>query len=261
MKPDIIVLSSDGNPKYLEFWPLVAWTWRKFFNAEIWLALVAEGTFPVEQLRQHGEVNVYKPLSGIPTCNQAKIARYHLAARWGDDTVVMTNDLDLLPLQVEYANRLFVQRPPGHLLTVGSEVYTGPEAGKFSAGYLMAESYLWRQLVNPRQLSWKDFVMEFVGFHVYDHKEDIRNSTHHENPDTFSDESLLRALLKLNPVPIVRLPFGFWPYTERALDRSNWQFDPKKLQDGTYVEAHMLRPLSEHKDRIQPLMDYLGYHG
>jgi len=65
--------------------------------------------------------------------------------------------------------------------------------------------------------------------------------------------------MQLNPVPLVRLPFGYWPYITRALDRSNWQFDPAKLAAGIYVEAHLLRPLSAHKDRIQPLIDYLNH--
>jgi len=253
MMPKRIILSSDENPKYIEFWPLVSWAWQKLFGIEVWLALVApEGRFNLE-----GNIMRYEPVLGVPTCNQAKVARYHLAASLGDDTLVMTHDLDLLPLQRAYMLDLLWHRPPGHLLTVGSEVYVGPEAGKFTAGYLTLESNLWRQLVTPRKLEWKPFVRSFIGLRVFDHKEDISRTVHHENPDTFSDESLLRALLKLNPVPLVRLPFGYWPYTVRALDRADWRFDPRKLEDGTYVEAHLLRPLSQHQDRIQPLINYL----
>jgi len=253
MMPKRIILSSDENPKYIEFWPLVSWAWQKLFGIEVWLALVApEGRFNLE-----GNIMRYEPVLGVPTCNQAKVARYHLAASLGDDTLVMTHDLDLLPLQRAYMLDLLWHRPPGHLLTVGSEVYVGPEAGKFTAGYLTLESNHWRQLVNPRQLEWEPFVRSFIGLRVFDHKEDISRTVHHENPDTFSDESLLRALLKLNPVPLVRLPFGYWPYTVRALDRADWRFDPRKLEDGTYVEAHLLRPLSQHQDRIQPLINYL----
>lgn len=260
MIPQRIILSSDENPKYIEFWPLVSWAWRKLFGIEVWLALVApEGRFNLEELRERGHVVRYDPVPGVPTCNQAKVARYHLAASLGDDTLVMTHDLDLLPLQRDYMLKLLDQRPEGYLLTIGSEVYVGPETGKFTAGYLTLESYLWRKLVNPKQLEWDAFVRSFIGLRVFDHKEDISRTVHHENPDTFSDESLLRALLSLNPVPLVRLPFGYWPYTVRALDRADWRFDPRKLEDGTYVEAHLLRPLSQNKDRIQPLIDYLNH--
>lgn len=260
MIPKHIILSSNENPKYIEFWPLVAGAWKKLFGMEVWLALVApEGRFDLKSLRKHGHVRRYDPVPGVPTGNQAKVARYHLAAEWGDDTLIMTHDLDLLPLQREYTLQLLNQRPAGHLLTIGSEHYVGPEAGKFTAGYLTAESRLWRRLANPAHFDWDIFIKSLIGLRVCDHKEDISRTVHHEDPDTFSDESLLRAMLQLNPVPLVRLPFGYWPYITRALDRSNWQFDPAKLAAGIYVEAHLLRPLSAHKDRIQPLIDYLNH--
>lgn len=259
MKFDRVILSSDHNPKFIEFWPLVAKGWRTFFgDVEIWLALVAKkGVFDLKELRQHGNVELYEPLPHVPTANQAKVARYHAATAWGNDSVIMTNDLDLLPLQHAYVDQ-FV-RPPGHLFTLGHELYTGPEAGKFTAGYLTAESAVWRKLVNPFNHDWQMFVQSFVGMRIFDHKEDISRNVFHEDPNTFSDESLLRALLSVNPVPVFHAPRGYNPYTARALCRANWHFDPKKLADGTYVEAHLPRPLSANTERIQPLIDYLDH--
>lgn len=261
MRFERIILSSDDNPKFIEFWPLVAQGWRRFFgDIEIWLAVVG---FPdkqqLAQLEKHGRVEVYKPVPDIPVGNQAKVARYHLAGLWNDDTVTTINDIDLLPLQTPYVDNLLRQRPPGHLLTVGTELYVGPEAGKFTVGYLTAESSVWESLVNPLHLSWEAFVQSFVGMRVFDHKEDITRTVHHEDPDTFSDESLLRALLKVNPVPAFHVPRGYYPYTVRALCRANWMFDPKKLADGTYVEAHLPRPWHQHQDKIKPLVDYLNH--
>jgi hypothetical protein len=260
MKFDRIILSSDDNPKFIEFWPLVAQGWRTLFgDIEVWLALVGEpSTSRLAELKQHGHVEVYHPVPGVPMPNQSKIARYHLAAAWNDASVNMINDIDLLPLQTAYVYKLIQQRPPGYLITVGSELYIGPEAGKFTVGYLTAESMVWRTLINPLGLSWPTFVHSFAGMRVFDHKEDITRSVHHEDPDTFSDESLLRALLKFNPVPVIHAPRGYDPYTARALCRANWMFDPKKLADGTYIEAHLPRPFRQHRDKIQPLIDYLS---
>lgn len=258
MRFDRIILSCDSNPKFIEFWPLVAKGWRTFFgDIEVWLALVAPEKFHVEQPGHGCYIERYEPVPDIPMQNQAKIARYHLAATWADDSVNVINDLDLLPLQTTYFCNLLRERPPGHLLTVGAELYTGPEAGKFTVGYLTAESSIWKALVNPLGFNWPAFVRSFIGMRVHDHKEDITRTVHHENPDCFSDESWLRALLIQNPVPVKHAQRGYYPYTERALCRANWKFDPKKLRDGTYVEAHLLRPWSEHRDEIQPLVDYL----
>lgn len=258
MRFDRIILSCDDNPKFVEFWPLVSKGWRTFFgDIEVWLALVAPAEFHVEQPSHGCYIERYEPVPDIPMPNQAKLARYHLAATWADNSVNSTNDLDLLPLQTTYFCDLLRKRLPGHLLTIGAELYYGPEQGKFTAGYLTAESSVWHTLVNPLSFHWPTFVRSFIGMKVHDHKEDVSRTVHHEDPDCFSDESWLRAMLSKNPVPVIYAQRGYYPYTARALCRSNWKFDPKKLRDGTYVEAHLLRPWSAHRDKIQPLVDYL----
>lgn len=259
MRFDRIIISSDDNPKFLPFWPLVAEGWHRFFgDVEVWLALVGTpDRGMMDDLKQHGNVEVYAPVTDVPMPNQSKLARYHLAAQWTDDSVTMINDVDLLPLQTTYVCNLLRQRPPGHLLTVGSELYTGRESGKFTVGYLTAESAVWKRLVNPLGLGWTAWINSFIGMAVHDHKEDVMRRVHHEDPDTFSDESWLRAMLTQNPVPVVHARRDFYPYTARALCRADWRFDPKKLADGTYVEAHLPRPLADHIDKIKPLEDWI----
>lgn len=255
-----VILSSDANPKFLEFWPHVAKAWRHLLGVDVWLALVAE---PISnelhrELLRHGKVVNLWPVPGIPISNQAKLARFFLAGFWGDNTVNMVNDIDLLPLQARYTVELLSQRPSGHLLTTGTELYTGPEKGKFTAGYATAESAVWHQLLNSNHYGWAGFIRQFVGYRVFDHKEDVALNTYHENPDSFSDESLLRAVLAKRPVPVTHLARGYAPYTERALCRSNWMFDPEKLRKQVYVEAHLPRPWSAHQDKIAPLLEHLS---
>jgi hypothetical protein len=262
---DRIVLSCDDNPKFIQFWPLVTAAWRRFFgDVEVWLTVVSSrkdffANFKEAHATPGCYVQVLKPVPDVPSANQAKMARYFTAASWNDSAVISTNDMDLLPLQRKYFCDLLVQRPPLHLMTIGSELYTGKERGKFTAGYLTAESSVWKTLVNPFNRSWMGFVRGFVGWQVHDHKEDISRVVHHEDPDTFSDESLLRALLTMNPVPVKHLPRGFDPYTDRAFCRSNWKLDRQKLEDGTVVEAHLPRPWDQYKEQIKPLADYIGY--
>src|SRR5579885_2737911 len=211
MKLDRVIISCDGNPKFRPFWPLIRHAWNLFFpEAEVWLALVADHDLPVDQ----PNTVILPKVGGIPISNQAKMARYWVAAQWCDYKVTMTNDIDLLILQRKYTEDLLNSRLPGSLLTIGSELYTeGTERGKFTAGYLTAESIVWHRLVNPKSHNWENFVLSFIGMHAFDHKEDITRNVHHENPDTFSDESLLRALVAINGIPMSTRPRGYNPYT------------------------------------------------
>src|SRR4051812_28165260 len=105
MKLDRVIISSDDNPKFLAFWPLIQRAWKQFFpKTKVWLALVSQ-----QPIRNDGIVN-YAPVDGIPISNQAKMARYFLAASFNDYKVAMTNDIDLLVLQSKYTNDLLVQR-------------------------------------------------------------------------------------------------------------------------------------------------------
>jgi len=256
---DRVILSCDPNPKFLDFWPVVAQAWQKLFGVSVRLALVADiKAFPAPQLYAYGPVDYLPPVEGIPIANQAKVARYWVAAAMQDDHVTMINDIDLLPLSKDYVNTLLGNRPKGTLVTLGAELYRGVEKGKHMAGYLTGETSVFKQMVNPKGLGWTDWVRSFSGLQRFDHKEDISNPTNSENPDCFSDESLLRYLQWINPVPFENRRMPFWPYTEQALDRADWKFDAQKLKDGVYKEAHLPRPYSENVDKIKPLTDYLG---
>src|SRR5574337_1806660 len=257
MKLDRVIISCDDNPKFRPFWPLIQHAWKRFFpKAEVWLVLVADTNLPYGGER----VMTLPVVPGIPVSNQAKMARYYVAAQFCDYKVTMTNDIDLLILQREYTEMLLKGRWPGTLLTIGSELYTeGTEKGKFTAGYLTAESVVWHRLVNPNSHNWPNFIKSFIGMQTFDHKEDITRAVHHEDPDTFSDESLLRALVHINGIVMSDAPRGYNSYTARALCRSDWRYDRNKILDGTIVEAHLPRPWAEHKEKIQPLLEHLNY--
>jgi hypothetical protein len=258
MKPfERVVLSSDRNPKYLDFWPVVRRAWKKLFDVDAYLVLVDNEPMSLSA----GEKVYWLPLvEGVPSANQAKVARHWFSALMADNGwsgATMVNDIDMLPLSRGHVFDLLKDRPTGTLLTTGAELYTGPEQGKFRIAFLTGEAQVFKALVNPAGLKWKDWVTGLIGLKKFDHKEDISNATPTSSPDCFSDESLLRYFLWKNPVPVLHRPMPFWPYTLGALDRFDWQFDPAKLKAGGYKEAHLLRPYKEHVAQIQPLIDYI----
>lgn len=255
---DRVIVSSDTNPKFIQFWPIIQAVWPALFRVPVTLALVVDEADRTA-VGLPGDVLVLPVVPDIPKANQAKMARYYAAAMHGwSREVISTNDIDLLPLQTAYLTDLLAKRPEDHLFTLGTELYRGTEAGKFTAGYLTAERGVWERLVNPGRLPWDAFVRSFAGHCVLDHKEDIARDVFHEDPDTFSDESLLRARLHVTGLPAYHAPRGYGVYTDRAVCRSAWNINPAKLADGTYVEAHLLRPWCQHRDAIQPLLNHLG---
>jgi len=252
---DTVVLSTNLNPKYCEFWPIVAQAWHKLFGVTVHLAVVGEAC-PLATF-DYTHIHFFKPVDGVPIANQAKVARYYVASMLPDSLVVMTNDIDLLPLNQHHILGMMANRKEGALMTFGSEFYTDAEDGKCMAGYLTAESSVFRKLFNvgPHN-GWAEFVQSFIGIRRFDSKENILNNIHHEHPDTFSDESLLRYLLFGDTVPLDERPLVHFP--DRMLDRANWQLDPVKLKADYYVDCHLPRPLAANHARIEPLLQHLG---
>lgn len=251
---DTVVLSTNLNPKYYEFWPIVAKAWHSLFGVTVHLAVVGD-TCPLDAF-DFTHVHYFKPVLGVPEANQAKIARYYVASLLPDSTVVMTNDIDLLPLNQRYILDMMAGRKLGSLMTFGSEFYTGAEEGKCMAGYLTAESAVFRNIFDVGVNGWADFVRSFAHIKRFDTKENILNAIDHEHPDTFSDESLLRYLLFGDQVPVDQRRLPHFP--DRMLDRANWNFNPELLRNGHYVDCHLPRPLTPNLARIEPLLQHLG---
>lgn len=259
---DRIIVSSDANPKFLPFWPIIKEGWQRIFpKVPVHLALVCDSQKEnpySNSLKEFGNVTIFPVVPDIPSGNQAKMARYYLASFLGDEAVTMLNDIDLLPVNKQYFHDLLSSRVPGCLLTVGAELYIGAEFGKFTAGYLTAEGDVWAKIVNPHGLSWPAFVQSLVGAKLFDNKEDISNGTHHEDPNTFSDESVMRMwLYQRRGIPVQHRERGFYPYTAGAICRTAWDFNPDKIKDGTIKEAHLLRPYDDHKEKIDELVNFL----
>ena len=95
---DKIIVSSDSSPMFLNYWPVVAQSWKEIFNLVPILVLVAPSGFDtsvISRLRDFGEVEVLEVLTDIPEANQAKLARWFYACKQ-KSSVVSIEDIDTI---------------------------------------------------------------------------------------------------------------------------------------------------------------------
>lgn len=247
-----VLLSTDDNETYLNFFPIVAKAWNRLFNAPVSLAFVTSkpDDHPlILKMRQYGDVFTFPPVQGIPTGNQAKMARFYIAKHY-KDRICMVNDIDTAPLSIPYFHRVLSARLPNTILAVGAEVYKNtPDKGKFPMGEITAEGELFVKVVNPLDLCFKDYILSFKNVRVHDGKESINNPV-------FSDESLMRVLLGNSGIKVTHTPrnvdiANYW------IDRSWWKIDNDKLKKNKYVLVNFLRPLNKNFDAIKPIIDHI----
>jgi hypothetical protein len=173
----------------------------------------------------------------------------------------MIEDIDTIPLQVDFVNRILSQREAGKILFVGKEVYkgNGTDEGKFPISNMTSESFNFKKLINPNDLSPEDLFKSWCNIRVFDHKESINNEPDLSGMRGFSDESLLRVLISKND-----------PNTELAccvnrdvdirqywIDRSWWNINQDRLRRDEYVCCNFLRPFSDNYWQIEPIVKYI----
>jgi hypothetical protein len=97
-----VLLASDLNPDYLEFWPSTRRAWSQIVGIEPILVLVATAASVPSELRNDPAVIPFEPLEGVHTAFQAQCIRLLYPALVETEGAVIVSDMDLYPLKPSY---------------------------------------------------------------------------------------------------------------------------------------------------------------
>ncbi len=262
-----VFLSTDDNPLYIQFWPIAATAWRNM-GYEPMLTLITNRNYESwKWMEEFGEVSKFNLRPEIPAGNWAKVARYFSYYKYKNDKG-MVGDMDMLPLNKEYFDSLF-NYDDDKLVLSSYEAYKNTTYWgtfpyyKFPGCYMIATGKIWKEINNPNNLSEDELIKSFYNLKVYKENGIYKEGINYPYSQ-FSEESLCRVLVyrwdpKLKNIVKLKRPGG-WSngMAVRRIDRANWRYDVEQLKKGFYLDAHCLRPLSQHRQQLQPLYDYLG---
>lgn len=255
---DQIILSTNEDPTYMDFWKPVAFAYSRMFpEAKVHLAFLTnreEDDPLVEDFRKSGMVTLFKPIPDMQEFSQAKMIRFILAARQGYD-VCYIDDIDLFPLVKSFITSKTDQRPAGHLLCVGGEVYN--HNGCYPVSQMTAEGVVFKQFINPNYLPYKQVMRSYRGRTLFDRRENPDIELDFAKDSYFSDERLIRRLISKAPVPKFEVERGYKNFLEATLDRYKWEVNMEKLKNHGYVNAHGVRPYSKNVEEYVPLLQYI----
>lgn len=253
-------LSTDDNPMFIQFWPLVASAWARW-GIRPTLALVTDR--PREQwkwMEEYGDVVQYRTRSDVPAPNWAKVARWHNYYAWLDDPGIVSC-IDMIPLNREYFESLFVACHRGVIVAASSDAYRPDVRGalkKVPGCYLLGHGTTWLEVVNQGcRMGYDQWVDEHRQIRRFDKKEALE-----VHQSQFSEESLMRVLLhdwgrRGGVIRMGERPGG-WGDKIRRIDRAFWGWDDELLSAGYYLDCHSLRPLSSHADPVKQLVKAIG---
>ncbi len=256
---DRIIMGTNEDAMYFDFWKIQVLAHRTFFpDAMLTIAVLTDRPDkPLFAAMRDAGVDVwpYQPSRLVPHGNQAKLLRYYCASQFTKEVCVVS-DIDTIPLQSAYVEKIGNAVTPDQLLAVGREVLiNGPDSGKFPAHHTSGYGKIFNQLYRCHNKSFAECVEQFIGMRMFDSKENVISL-----PFNFSDESLNRALIHLNKVSVKDI-IRTIDIQKQWIDRSWWKVDEDFLNGGGYIEANLLRPFVQHIDQILPIIKYIESKG
>lgn len=232
-----VILATDANPDYIQFWPLAARFWRQIVGVRPTLALVADSSVVVDE--SLGDVIRFEPLPGIPTSLQAQVIRLLLPAYFEHDVCIIS-DIDMLPLNKQF----FVD----------------------SVKHIPADCFV---VYNDRaSLRWKRFPMCYNAAKGKVFKEIFGIKSSDDIPALIRTWTALGHGWNTDELVLYEYLTRWSAYTTRCIklgntvshriDRSNWVYNKVYIDKNYYRDAHLPRPYASHKKSIDELARAYG---
>jgi hypothetical protein len=237
MKIDIAIHSSDSNPFYLDFWPIVSKLWREKFGIEPILIYIDENhDIPIDST--YGRVLKLKPIPDIPVYLQCLWVRYWIPSQF-PDKICMISDIDMLPVSREY----FIDQIRG--ISDDKYVHLNPNHEFIPSCYHIAKGSLFKKVLELDDM-WED---SMKGLHNKPLGHDCFDGSNPILKDKLqwgADEEF--ATNKLRGYPDQSI-FALIPRNHGRINRVNWNYDPIGIAKNQYADAHCVRPLSVPENR------------
>lgn len=248
MKIDLVIHSSDSNPFYLEFWPLVSKVWKLRFQIEPLLVFIGDETTPIDET--YGRVIRMKPLPDVPLYLQCQWVRFWIPSQF-PDKVCLLSDIDMFPISKSY----FVDQI-AHIPTT-KYVHLNPLHEFIPVCYHVAKGALYTQ-VFELEGTWESSIRALyakqLGHDCFN--DDPTNTILKDKIQWGADEEYTTQ--KIRGYSDQSL-FVFLSRHHGRIDRSSWGWTEDAIKADMYADSHSIRPYRdpENTARIDALVEYL----
>jgi len=237
MKIDYVIVSSDDNPMYLDFWPIVSKIWKKF-NIKPILVLISDKDFVTKN--EDCIIHEIKFIDGIDKSFQSQVCRMFIT-KYYQNSICMTSDIDMIPLSINYFTDSVSEYTNDKMVILSSDAYT---TVRYPICYNVAMGKTFCDILEiSDDCSFLDYCNRLLKF---DQKWD-------------TDELYFGLMVSkfFERERIIFLKRGWSNGATDRIDRSNWSYDINKLSSGGYIDSHLLRPYSKYKHHIDQLIKIL----
>jgi hypothetical protein len=246
MKVDLVIHSSDANPFYLEFWPLVSKVWKLRFDVEPVLVFIGDETTVIDET--YGRVIRMNPIPDIPVYLQCQWVRFWIPSQFPDKTCLLS-DIDMFPISKEYFINQVKDIPDDKY------VHLNPDHQFIPVCYHLARGSTFTRILSLDE-NWEHSMRSLYEKNLgHDCTNDAPdNPILKDKPNWGAEEEYVTHIIRKSTDQSV---FVFLNRQHQRLDRSSWYWSPDQIQSDIFADAHSIRPYSEHRTDVDALVDEL----
>lgn len=235
LKIDRVILSTNDNPNYIQFWPVAAKAWQEIVGVRPTLALIASKEVQVDT--RYGDVIRFEPIAGVSTAFYAQCVRLLLPALFPTEGCLLA-DIDMMPLQ----RKFFID----NIKKISDDAFVI---------YRDKAYWFWKPRVYMCYNAAKGKVFqEIFGATSYQDIPDIIARWHQLGLGWSTDERLLYTYLKSWKKRKTNLAkLGYSKNTNCRIER-RLIYDSEKILKNRYIEMNCPRPYTVHKGKIDAII-------
>lgn len=228
-----VILATDDNPFYKEFWPIVAPLYKKMGFTPT-LAFIAEEGTPIDL--SLGDVIYFPPIRGVSKALQAQAIRLLLPALYPDDGCFVS-DIDMILISRDYIVE-GAELCPDDAFLVYRDLVASIYPGTYPMCYVAAKGCVFGAVFQVESLEHiRDKLLFWASLGL----------------GWNTDERVLfqsAIAWELSGGRVVRLGHG----VSRRLDREAWNFQLDQIDFRDWIDCHCPRPYSQHRQTIDELV-------
>ena len=228
MKIDYIIISSDDNPIYKDFYPVVAKVWKDL-GYKTYFINITDRDEIIEN--EYGIIHKIKAIDSIPTGFQSQIVRL-FSSKFIEGNIMMS-DIDMLPINIDYYNSYVNELTDDNVI-----IYSGQPYGNvpyYPMCYVLSKASNFRKYLDIENMDFNEYCKILAD----------KYSLAWNTDENFMYDKFQNHIDKL----VIKSDRDF----SRRVDRANWRYDINLLKEGYYIDSHLLRPYSQYNTDI----DYL----
>jgi hypothetical protein len=238
MKIDYVIVSSNSNPMYFDFWPIVRDLWIKVVNIKpIFIHICDE-----DSVIDNGDHIIHK-IKAIPNVDsglQSQIARMYIT-KFYSESVCLTSDIDMLPLSKTYFTDMIEGYSNDDLLIFSADAY--PNIVRYPICYNAAKGKVFNDILDL-DCNFETYCKRLTSY-----------NWGWSTDELYFGKKVHEYAKQEN---IIKLNRGWHnSMALRRIDRVMWMYGEENVKNNEYIDSHSIRPYSKYKHEIDKLVNIL----